>query len=78
MTATSSASANASTGCSVFGLAFAVLFVLKVAGLAGASWGLAELSWWWVFSPILIGFGIFFLVLAIVFFGALLVAIFGK
>lgn len=53
----SSASASASVGFPVFGLAFAVLFVLKVAGLAGASWGLANLSWWWVVSPILIGFG---------------------
>ena len=49
----------------VLGWAFAILFVLKVAGEAGASWGLAGLSWWWVFAPLLIGFGIFFVVVAV-------------
>lgn len=58
-TSKSSATASASVGFPVFGLAFAVLFVLKVAGMAGASWGLANLSWWWVVSPLLIGFGWF-------------------
>lgn len=56
----STATATATTSFPVFGLAFVVLLVLKLAGMAGASWGLANLSWWWVFSPLLIGLGIFF------------------
>lgn len=78
MTNNNTATASASAGIPVFGLAFAILFILKVAGLAGASWGLASLSWWWVFAPLLIGFGIFFLIIATVLVIGLLVAIFGK
>lgn len=74
MPSNNSANATATTSFPVLGLAFAVLLVLKLAGMAGASWGLANLSWWWVFSPLLIGFGIFFLVLAVV----LVVALFAS
>jgi hypothetical protein len=72
MTTNNTATASASAGFPVLGLAFAVLFVLKVAGQAGASWGLASLSWWVVFSPLLVGLGLFVFVLLII----LLVAIF--
>lgn len=65
-------SATSSVSVSFLGLAFAVLLVLKVAGLAGASWGLANLSWWWVFSPILIGLGLFFGILLLLGVGALI------
>jgi hypothetical protein len=75
---TNNNTANAAVSFPVFGLAFAVLLVLKIAGLAGASWGLANLSWWWVFSPLLIGFGIFFLVLAFVLLVALIAALSGR
>lgn len=78
MTDKNSATATASVGFPVFGLAFAVLFVLKVAGLAGASWGLANLSWWWVFSPLLIGLALSLVVIAIFLFIVFLVAVFGK
>jgi hypothetical protein len=59
----SSATASASVGFPVFTIAFFVLLILKVAGQQGASWGLANLSWWWVFSPLLFGFGLFLLVM---------------
>lgn len=58
-----SATASASVGFPVFTIAFLTLLVLKIAGLNGASWGLANLSWWWVFSPLLIGFGLFVLIM---------------
>lgn len=60
---TNSSSASASGGIGVFGVAFIALLVFKLAGMAGASWGLANLSWWWVFSPILIATGLTLLVL---------------
>lgn len=69
-----SSSATATASFPVFGLAFAVLLILKVAGLAGASWGLASLSWFWVFFPLMLGFGLFLFVIAIV----LLVAVFAS
>lgn len=50
------ATSSASVGFPVFTLAFLVLLVLKVAGTHGASWGLANISWFWVFSPLLLGF----------------------
>lgn len=59
-------SSSSTGGIGALGLIFAVLFVLKVAGLNGASWGLANLSWWWVFSPLLIGFGLFVLVMLVI------------
>lgn len=53
----SNATATASSrGFGVFGAAFLILLVFKLAGLAGVSWGLAELSWLWVVAPLLIGF----------------------
>ena len=76
MSNTPQASSSSSVSVSFLGLAFAVLLVLKIAGMAGASWGLANLSWFWVFSPILIGFGIFLLVLAVILIIAVLAAIF--
>jgi len=74
----STATATASVGFPVFGAAFAVLFVLKVAGMAGASWGLANLSWWWVVSPLLIGLGFSLFVIAIFLLILLGVAFFGS
>lgn len=68
------ATATATAGFPVLGLAFAVLLVLKLAGMAGASWGLANLSWWWVFAPLLFGWGIFLLFLI----GIVIVALFAK
>jgi hypothetical protein len=71
--------ATASTGgVSFLGLAFAVLLTLKIAGEAGASWGLANLSWWWVFAPVWIGFALVALILVVILVIGLLVAIFGK
>jgi hypothetical protein len=74
MTTTSNTATASTGGVSFLGLAFAVLLTLKIAGEAGASWGLANLSWWWVFSPLLIGFGLFVLVLAVIL-GIALVAV---
>lgn len=62
-------SANASSGrIGLFGLITVVLLVFKLAGMAGASWGLANLSWFWVFAPILAGIALtlVFLVIAII------------
>lgn len=60
------ATASASVGFPVFTFVFAVLLVLKVAGQAGASWGLANLSWFWVFSPLIFGFAWVFFWLVVV------------
>lgn len=62
---TANATATASRGLPVFALATMVLFILKVAGEAGASWGLANISWWLVFAPLLLGFGIALIFLTI-------------
>ena len=66
MSSNSSATATASSGVSVFTLAFIVLLVFKLADVAGASWGL-DISWWLVFSPLLISFGIVVLFLIFLF-----------
>ena len=52
---------NTNGGIGVLGLTFIVLLVLKLTGLA-------TLSWWWVFAPILLGVGIVtaFLVLFVI------------
>lgn len=65
MSNSSSASASASGGIGIFGLAFIALLVFKLAGMAGASWGLANLSWWWVFAPVIIGFSLSIMTLLI-------------
>lgn len=74
---TSTATASASASFPVFGLAFVVLLVLKIAALNGASWGL-NISWFWVFSPLLIGFGLVILMLVIFLLIALVLAISSK
>lgn len=78
MSASNTATSTASVGFPIFGAAFAVLLVLKVAGMAGASWGLANLSWWWVVSPLLIGLGLSVLMIVVFLFILLLVAFFGS
>jgi hypothetical protein len=45
------ATATAGGGIGLAGLLFVVLLVLKLTGLA-------TLSWWWVFSPLLIAWGL--------------------
>jgi hypothetical protein len=52
-----------------------VLLVLKIAALNGASWGL-NISWFWVFSPLIIGFALTLFILAIFFLVILVIAIF--
>lgn len=74
----STATAVGSVSFPIFGAAFAVLFVLKVAGLAGASWGLANLSWWWVISPLLISIAFSIFIIVIFLLILLGVAIFGS
>ena len=74
-----SATASASTGgVSFLGLAFAVLLTLKIAGEAGASWGLANLSWVWVFAPVWIGFCLVIGFLLVFLLGAFIFALFDK
>lgn len=55
-------SASTGNGLGLFGAITVVLLVFKLAGMAGASWGLANLSWWWVFAPALVGTGLFVVV----------------
>lgn len=40
---------NSGGGIGFFGVIFIVLLILKL-------FGLISISWWWVFSPIIIGF----------------------
>lgn len=64
--ATASASSNGGIG--LCGLTFVVLLALKLAGIA-------DISWWWVFSPLLIGFGLTLLVIIVVLVVGLVVAL---
>jgi hypothetical protein len=32
-----------------------ILFVFKLAGIAGVSWGLASIPWWVIFLPVIVG-----------------------
>lgn len=53
---------NSNSGGSIgfFGVIFIVLLILKL-------FGLISISWWWVFSPLIIGFaiGVIFLIFLI-------------
>ena len=55
-------SSSSNSGCCIglCGLIFIVLLILKL-------FGLISISWWWVFSPLIIGFaiGIIFLIILI-------------
>ena len=44
-------SSNSGGGIGFFGVIFIVLLILKL-------FGLISISWWWVFSPLIIGFAI--------------------
>jgi hypothetical protein len=54
--ATANASAN---GIGFFGLLTIVLIALKLTGLI-------SISWWWVFSPLIIGFSLWLAIVAII------------
>ena len=51
---------NSGGGIGFFGVIFIVLLILKL-------FGLISISWWWVFSPLIIGFviGLIFLIILI-------------
>ena len=51
---------NSGGGIGLCGVIFIVLLILKL-------FGLISISWWWVFSPIIIGFviGLIFLIILI-------------
>ena len=51
---------NSGGGIGLFGVIFLILFFLKL-------FGVISISWWWVFSPLIIGFviGVFFLIILI-------------
>ena len=51
---------NSGGGISLCGIIFIVLLILKL-------FGLISISWWWVFSPLIIGFaiGVIFLIFLI-------------
>ena len=55
-----SSSSNSGGGIGLCGVIFIVLLILKL-------FGLISISWWWVFSPIIIGFviGLIFLIILI-------------
>ena len=44
-----SSNSNSGGGISLCGIIFIVLLILKL-------FGLISISWWWVFSPLIIGF----------------------
>ena len=60
---------SSSRGISFCGLLAIVFITLKLCGVI--TW-----SWWWVTAPIWGGFAIFLAILAIIFIGCLVVAIF--
>lgn len=51
---------NSGGSISLCGVVFLILLILKL-------FGIISISWWWVFSPLIIGFviGIFFLIILI-------------
>lgn len=53
----SSSNNNSGGGIGICGVVFIILLILKL-------FGVISISWWWVFSPLLIGLGIglFFLI----------------
>ena len=55
-----SSNSNSGGGIGFFGVIFIVLLILKL-------FGLISISWWWVFSPLIIGFaiGVIFLIFLI-------------
>ena len=55
-----SSNSNSGGGISLCGIIFIVLLILKL-------FGLISISWWWVFSPLIIGFviGLIFLIILI-------------
>ena len=46
-----SSSSNSGGGIGFFGVVFIILLTLKLLGVI-------SISWWWVFSPLIIGFAI--------------------
>lgn len=46
-----SSSSNSGGGIGFFGVIFIILLILKLIGVI-------SISWWWVFSPLIIGFAI--------------------
>lgn len=55
-----SSNSNSGGGIGLCGVIFIVLLILKL-------FGVISISWWWVFSPLIIGFviGLFFLIILI-------------
>ena len=55
-----SSSSNSGGGIGLCGVIFIVLLILKLLGVI-------SISWWWVFSPLIIGFaiGLIFLIILI-------------
>ena len=56
-----SSNSNSGGGISLCGVIFIILLILKLIGVI-------SISWWWVFSPLLIGFviGILMVILIII------------
>ena len=46
-----SSNSNSGGGISLCGIIFIILLILKL-------FGVISISWWWVFSPLIIGFAI--------------------
>jgi hypothetical protein len=55
-----SSNSNSGGGIGLCGVIFIVLLILKL-------FGVISISWWWVFSPLIIGFviGLFFLIILV-------------
>lgn len=68
MTEKSTATATSRSGVSVLGLTFLILLVFKLAGMAGVSWGLANLSWFWIVLPLVLSWvwTLFFMVVLVI------------
>ena len=52
-------SSNSGGGIGLCGIIFIVLLILKL-------FGLISISWWWVFSPLIVGFAIGIICLIII------------
>jgi Na+/H+-translocating membrane pyrophosphatase len=69
---------SVTTSFPVLALISGILFILKVAGDAGTSWGVVGMSYWTVFAPILYGLAVAVVILLVVALVILVIALLDK